>query len=243
MRANAKASLKLICFPYAGAATTAFWSWRLRLPENVELCAIQLPGRHDRSLEPPFRRVSHALEEIGKSLLTVLDRPFAFFGHSMGAILSFEISRWLRHHRNLLPEVLFVSGRRAPQIPDTGPTRYLMDDAGFLDEIRKLNATPEEILANAEALKLFLAVLRADTELCETYAYLDDVPLACPIVAFAGMDDIEETSVLMKGWHLQTTRDFTLHQLKGDHFFLRSSEPELLRLLLMELSRRHRPGS
>src|SRR6185437_3198621 len=81
---NPRANLKLICFPYAGGSSVIFRSWYLHLPANVEVCALQLPGRQDRLLEPPFRRVPDATEEIGKSLLPILDRPFVFFGHSMG---------------------------------------------------------------------------------------------------------------------------------------------------------------
>lgn len=237
-RPNPSALVKLVCFPYAGASASIFRLWHQSLPGDVEVCGIQLPGRQNRISEAPFTRIPLLMTELGAALSPLLDRPFAFFGHSMGALLSFEMSRWLRRNRNLMPKSLFVSGRRTPQIPDTDAPRHLMDDVNFVAEIRKLKATREEILADPDLLQLVLPVLRADTELCETYSYLDDAALTCPIIAFAGTDDEEETLERMKGWRSQTTGDFSLHALRGDHFFIHTSERRLLDLLRMELSRK-----
>jgi medium-chain acyl-[acyl-carrier-protein] hydrolase len=233
-----KAVIKLVCFPYAGASASIFALWPRRLPEAIEVCGIQLPGRQNRFLEPPFTRTPLLVRELGAALLPSLDRPFAFFGHSVGAILIFEVTRWLRRHRNPMPQALFVSGRRAPQIPGSDPPFHLMNSVDFLAAIRKLNATPEEILADPDLLQLILPALRADMELCETYEYVDDASLSCPIVGFAGLDDDDETLQRMYGWRLQTTGDFSLHALPGDHFFIHSSERQLLALLRMELSKK-----
>src|SRR6202521_4801574 len=115
---NPDAALKLFCFPYAGGSASAFRSWHLALPREVEVCGVQLPGRANRLLEPAFTCIPDLLEELAPALLAVADRPFAFFGHSMGAIVAFELSRWLQRHKEVMPKHLFVSGRRAPQIPD-----------------------------------------------------------------------------------------------------------------------------
>jgi medium-chain acyl-[acyl-carrier-protein] hydrolase len=113
-----------------------------------------------------------------------------------------------------------------------------MEDKDFVEEIRKLKATPEEILTNPDVLKLLLPVLRADVELCETYEYSPDTPLTCPIIAFAGIDDNDETVARMEEWRLLTSGEFVLHQLNGNHFFIHSNEQELLRLLRVELVRK-----
>jgi surfactin synthase thioesterase subunit len=178
------------------------------------------------------------MNQLGPVLAQVLARPFAFFGHSMGAILAFEMTRWLRRNGGPTPKCLFVSGRRAPQIPDTDPPLHLLNDRDFLAEIRGLNATPDEVLANPDLLELVLPTVRADVELCETYEYVDDARLACPIIAFAGINDQDETLERMKEWSLQTTADFWLRALPDDHFFIHSSERQLLELLRIELARR-----
>jgi surfactin synthase thioesterase subunit len=133
-----------------------------------------------------------------------------------------------------------VSGRRAPQIPDTGIQLHLMNDADFLAKIGELNGTPSEVLANSELLQLILPALRADSELCETYEYVDGPPLSCPITALAGKDDNEETQERLEGWRLQTSSLFSLYVFEGDHFFIHSNEQKILRLLRVKLCKNNR---
>jgi len=237
-RANPGAATRLVCFPYGGAGASIFGMWHRWLPEDVEICGIQLPGRQNRILESPFTRIPPLVMELGAALVPLLDRPFYFFGHSMGAILSFEMTRWLHRNRDLMPKSLFVSGRRAPQIPDTDPPLHMMNEEDFLAEINKLHATPKEVLADPALLRLVLPALRADAELCETYEYVSDATLSCPIVAFGGTDDDEETLERMKAWHSQTSGPFSLHAIQGDHFFIHSNEQQVLALLRTELRRR-----
>ena len=237
-KANPRAVMRLVCFPYAGASASIFGSWHRWLPEDVEVCGIQLPGRQNRILEPPFTRISLLVTELGAALLPLFDRPFAFFGHSLGALLGFEMARWLSRNQSLVPVSLFVSGRRAPHISDNDPPLHLMNDANFLAEIRKLNGTPEEVLADPYVLQMVLPALRADAELGETYEYVNDAALTCRIVAFGGIDDDEETLERMTEWRLQTTGDFSMHPVQGGHFFIQSSEQRVLELLRTELSSR-----
>jgi medium-chain acyl-[acyl-carrier-protein] hydrolase len=234
---NNAAHVRLVCFPYSGAGASIFASWRRWLPENVAICAIQLPGRQNRLKEPPFTRINPLIAELGPALLPLLDKPFAFFGHSMGATVSFEMARWLRRNRNLMPEYLFVSGHRAPHLPRSETQLHMMNDADFLNEIIKMNGMPKEVLAEPEVIKLALPALRADLEICETYRFEDDAPLDCPITAFCGKDDEEETMGKMAEWRLHTRTDFSLHELPGNHFFLHPSERRLLELLKMELAK------
>jgi medium-chain acyl-[acyl-carrier-protein] hydrolase len=202
----------------------------------VEVYGLQLPGRGERILEAASTRLPELVTKLTASLIPLLDRPFAFFGHSMGAILSFEVARRLRRNGGILPAHLFVSGRRAPQIPDNDLPLHLMDDTDFIAKINKMNGTEPEVLANSELLRLVLPAVRADTELCETYEYIDESPLPCPITALAGANDDEETAQRMGGWRLQTSSLFSLYVFQGDHFFIRSDEGNLLALLRNKLS-------
>ena len=232
---NPSATMKLFCFPYAGAGPSIFYGWHSMLPADIEICAIQLPGRANRMRERPFNRVPELIAKLAPALCPLLDRPFAFFGHSMGAILSFETARWLRRNRQVLPGMLLVSGRRAPQIPNTDPFLHTMGDDEFLDAIRELDGTPAEVMKDADLMRLILPVLRADFELCETYEYTNSGPLRCPIAAFAGKADKEEPLASMAPWRAQTEDLFVLHAIDGGHFFIHSNERELLDLLHVTL--------
>jgi medium-chain acyl-[acyl-carrier-protein] hydrolase len=187
---NPQAALRLLCFPYAGGTASVFRAWHLALPE-VEVYGIQLPGRANRFLEPAFTRAPDLVEVLAPALEGLFDKPFVFFGHSMGAIISFELARWLRCHGKPLPRRLFVSGRRAPQTPDAVPPRYLLNDVDFITSLSELNGIPDEVMNNPELVRLALPALRADVELSETYEYREEPPLECPITAFGGVDDNE----------------------------------------------------
>lgn len=235
LNANPRAALRLFCFPYVGGNAGIFATWPKSLPNDVEVWGIQLPGRQNRILELPFKRVSAAISELGTAISPLLDRPFSFFGHSMGAILGFEMTRWLRRHRKTMPITLFVSGRRAPQVPDTELQLHQLDDSSLVAAMRKFEGTPEEVLANQDLIQLLLPSLRADAELCETYEYVSEAPFSCPITAFCGTDDSQETLERMDAWREQTTGRFSLYPVEGGHFFINSSGERFLQLLRTEL--------
>jgi medium-chain acyl-[acyl-carrier-protein] hydrolase len=232
---NRQASLRLFCFPYAGGGANIFRTWQDNLPPTVEVCPVQLPGREKRLLEPPFTNLRLLVEAARRALLPYLDRPFAFFGHSMGATISFELARSLYQEQNLNPVHLFVSGRRAPQLPETHALTYDLPQKEFLEELRRLKGTPAEILEHPELMELMLPLLRADFELVQTYHYLAGPPQRCPITAFGGLHDEEVSRADLEAWREQTTTAFSLHMLPGDHFFLHTAQPPLLKTLALEL--------
>jgi medium-chain acyl-[acyl-carrier-protein] hydrolase len=232
---SAGAALRMFCFPYAGGNASIFRNWHIRLPNCVEVYGIQLPGRCDRFAEYPLTRMAEVVSKLGPALLPLLRGPFAFFGHSMGAILSFEAARWLQRTHQIYPRHLYVSGRRAPHIPDMDPPLHQLNQTDFIGRLSQLNGIPTEILASVEMLEVVLPVLRADAEVCETYQYVDDVPLRCPITAFGGKDDGDETLERMEEWCKHTTSHFRLHALEGGHFFIHSNELALLNILEAEL--------
>jgi medium-chain acyl-[acyl-carrier-protein] hydrolase len=176
------------------------------------------------------------VQAIATALLPHLDKPFALFGHSMGAIVSFELARLLRQNYGISPVYLFVSGRRAPQIPHPKPPTYNLPEPAFLAELRRLNGTPKAVLENAELLQLLLPIVRADFEALETYFYQAQPPLECPIAAFGGLSDTETNIDNLEAWANQTTAAFSLQMLPGDHFFLHSAQSQLLQYLICALA-------
>ncbi len=232
----AQARLRLFCFPYAGGGATVFREWANYFPPSIEVCAIQLPGRESRWREPLFTHWEPLVQALAQALRPYFDRPFAFFGHSLGALIGFELARALARQNNLAPLHLFVAGHAAPQVPNTEPAIHQMPGPEFIQKLESLSGTPAEVLQNAELMELFLPVLRADFAINETYSYTPGQPLECPISAFGGLQDKIFIPADLEGWRDQTRQVFTLRLLPGDHFFLHSARPLLLRAVIQDLS-------
>lgn len=230
------ARLRLFCLPYAGGSATIFAGWEQGMPDGVEVCPIQLPGRATRFDEPPFRQMEPLVRALAAELPPFLDRPFALFGHSMGAVIGFELARLLRATGGAEPQVLFVSASRSPEIDD-GKREYALPDPEFVATLRRWNATPSELLDDRDALDLLLPIVRADFEVTQTYEYRDGPPLGCRIRAFSGIGDECATPELMRPWSRHTTGSFSLSALPGGHFLLERSRAALLAILAHEVSR------
>ncbi len=233
---NPRARLRLFCFPYAGGGASAYRGWAAALPADVEVCPVQLPGRESRLREPAFDRPAPLIAALADALQAHLGLPFAFFGHSMGAMLSFELARELRRRGNSLPLHLFVSGRRAPQVPSREPDIHDLPEAEFLRRLRELNGTPEEVLQHAELMRLLLPVLRSDFAVNETYVFQPEPPLDLGISAFGGLEDIEVTREDVTGWSEHARGSFRLRMLPGDHFFLHSARELLTQSVARDLA-------
>jgi medium-chain acyl-[acyl-carrier-protein] hydrolase len=233
---NPRARLRLFCLPYAGGGATIFRTWPDALPPEVAIFPVQLPGRENRLREPPFTGMLPLVQTLAQVLRPYLTMPFALFGHSMGALMSFELARQLRRAQHPLPRHVFVSGFRAPQLPDPDPPIHALPEAEFIAELRRLNGTPEEVLQNAELMQLVLPALRADFAILETYAYAREAPLECPITVFGGLDDDEMPAEQLAAWREQTRGAFRLHLFPGDHFFIHSARTALLETLSQELA-------
>jgi medium-chain acyl-[acyl-carrier-protein] hydrolase len=227
--------LKMFCFPYAGGTAKVFKKWEDFLPPAVQVISVELPGRGARLKEPPFVNIPTLIDELGDMIWPLLDKPFVFFGHSMGAIIAFELSRFLRRKHGREPQTLFIAGRCAPQITRSAPATYNLPKDEFIEELVKLDGTPKEVIEHAELMELMIPLLRADFQLVQTYEYRADTPLRCPIVVYGGLQDYETPRDLLSPWKGLTSSRFALHMLPGDHFFIRSSQSQLLRLLGREL--------
>ncbi len=232
---NPDARLRLFCFPYAGGGSVTFRTWSNHLPQQVDVCPVELPGRGTRLGEPLFTQLPPLVEAMGKELLPHLDKPFALFGHSMGALISFELACHLRKEYDLNPVHLFVSAHRAPQVPDPGPPIYSLPERDFLERLYKLNGIPSEVLEEPELMQLMLPILRADMEVSDRYTYSSRPPLNCPISVFGGVQDHSVSRHQLQAWCSQTHASFTERMLPGGHFFLHMSQPLLLGVLAHQL--------
>jgi medium-chain acyl-[acyl-carrier-protein] hydrolase len=232
---NPQARLRLFCFPYAGGGTLAFRGWAEQLPVWVEVCPVQLPGREHRTRERPLQSIPAIVEAAAESLLPHFDKPFAFFGHSMGALIGFDLARLLRERHGIAPVRLFVSGCPAPHLKRKRPPSYDLPELEFVNKLRALNGTPRELLDNPDLMCVLLPLLRADFEASETYSYIASAPLECPISAFGGTDDPEAERRDIREWCEHTTDAFSLKMFPGDHFFLHSAQALLLNALAEQL--------
>jgi len=212
-----------------------FHEWSNGLPADVEVCPIQLPGRGTRMMEPPYSRLSLLVEALIQALLPLLDKPFALFGHSLGSLVSFELARQIWANYQMRPVRLFVSAGPAPQIPRRNSPIHDLPEKEFLAELRRLNGIPAELLSNKELMDIVLPALRADFALFESYRYLSGPPLNCPISTFGGLSDNRVNHDDLEAWRDQTTLSFSIRMFPGDHFFLKSTQPLLLRALSQEL--------
>ncbi len=233
---NPRARVRMFCFPYAGGGASAYRGWSGPLPANVEVCPVQLPGREGRLREAPFEGPEPLVRDMADALQPYMQGlPFVFFGHSMGAMLSFELTRELRRRGQEMPLHLFVSGRRAPQVPDDDEPIHDLPEPEFIEKLRELNGTPEEVLQHTELMRLLIPVLRADFAVNETYVYREEEPLDLGISAFGGLGDKEVSREQVAAWREHTRGRFRLRMLPGDHFFIHGNRDMVLEALARDL--------
>lgn len=228
---NPFATLRMFCFSYSGAGANAYREWAGAPFEHVEIAAVQLPGRETRMREAAFTDVRPLVATLVRELAPYLKgKPFLFFGHSMGALVSYELTLELRRQGLPLPRALFLSGRRGPDAVAESRDRmlHLLDDADLIEELRAMNGTDEGVIAHPELLDLLLPIFRADFSVCENWRHRDEAPLSVPIHAFGGVDDPGVTREHLELWSRETDAASTLDLFEGDHFFLNQSRERLL---------------
>lgn len=234
-RAGGTPRLRLFCFPHAGGGASAYRGWRQGLPADVEVCAVQLPGREGRIGEAPYTRLTLLTQALAQILRPYLDLPFAFFGHSLGALVGFELARRLRRRFGLSPVHLFVSGLQAPHLARLKPPVHDLPHDAFLNELSYFNGTPEIFFQEPDLLALYVPLLRADLAMVETYTYNEDVPLDCPISGLGGDADGLAAPERLAGWAQHTRQGFSLQVFPGDHFYLRACQPAVLAAISKDL--------
>ncbi len=231
---KANVRLRLFCFAYAGGSANVFRSWAEQLPADVELCAIQLPGRGARFKEELLDSMDTILDALENAFLPYLEqglyRPCVFFGHSMGASVAFELCRRFQAKGLLVPQHLIVSGRRAPQLPQEEGRVMIhnLPKAEFIARLRKLNGTPDELLQHEDLMNLMEPVLRSDFKVIETWTYRQGQKLNLPVTVFAGRHDEHLDEQSITAWQEQSTLPVEIFIFPGDHFYLHAYEQLLL---------------
>ncbi len=232
---NAAARIRLFCVPFAGGDPSAFAGWHEGLPSWVEVCPILLPGRWTRLREPLFTDIFPLVRDLGGNLGPMLDKPFALFGHSTGALICFELARWLRKEYYVEPLHFFASACGAPQLPGRTGAIHTLSEPEFIYKMHTFQGIPEGVLEEPELREILLRILRADFHLTETYAYRSESPLACPITAFGGLPDPFVSLPSLEAWKEQTSGKFDAHIFPGGHMFLKAHKPLVLEAIKTEL--------
>lgn len=226
--------LRLFCFPHAGGGTLAYRAWAGAI-EGVMVCPTLFPGREMRAATPPIDNMPALVSQITAAMQPYTDAPYAFFGHSMGAGVAFELTRSLRRAGAVLPKALIVSGARAPQYRTGLEPNPELSDEQLIAELARLGGMPCEILNNREAFELALLPLRADTLLYRNYRYLPEPPLAIPIFAYGGASDPNVRPEHLDAWREHTSASFMRREFAGGHFYLQTDRAGILEALRSDL--------
>ena len=220
---------RLFCFPFAGGGAAAFRGWSRRLPPDVEVLSVQLPGRESRIREKPLDDIADIVAAARPAILAASDLPYAIFGHSMGALVAFELVLSLEQDPGRGPEHLFVSARRSPEEPDVIPPVHALPDAEFMDKLQgRYGAIPEEVRKEPELLELLLPPLRADIRAIETYKRTSNRKVRCPIHVFGGSEDFHPKPSQLPGWQAVAEREIRVRLFPGNHFYLNAQEEALV---------------
>lgn len=220
---------RLFCLPYAGGGASVYRSWGKSLGSSIEVCPIQLPGREARLFEPSFDDITPLIEATLKHLTPYLDKPYAFYGHSMGALLAFELTRAIERKPNLLrPERIFLGAHRAAHLPRHRKPMHELSHQEFLAVLRDYGGFVDEIINNDEMMELLLPAIRADFKLCDTYRFEDRGQVSCPIHLLAGALDNKTTVESIQAWQQHSAATVDLEIIDGGHFFLNTHTPIVL---------------
>lgn len=228
--------VRLFCFPHAGGGVRMYREWSKLFPEQLRLYAILLPGRESRILEPPVADLDTLLAQLTSSIRPYLDVPFAFFGHSMGAMISWELARSLYHSDGISPAHMFVSGSRAlPYLNDDRVDARSMSDEELIEALRKMGGTEQGVLDDPDLMDMLLPCIRADYGLIDDYVYRPGVSLACPATALGGDGDPDVPADELGRWAELTSGDVDVHVYPGQHFFVRTHSLEIADLIKARL--------
>jgi len=229
---NPQAKCRLFCFHYAGGGASVFRRWANKLPDSIELFAIQMPGREERFAEPPVENLVTMTAESVNAIRSYLNKPFALFGHSLGGRVAYEVAYALLGD-GLSPQHLIISATRAPEFPRE-TNIYQLPDKQFIEAISKNNGIPDVILQDDDMMQLLLPRIRADYRVIGTMPVLDpnqQIKLNCPIATLGGQNDSLVNAKHLAAWRYYTNKPFSEFQLSGDHFFINSKQHDVLEVI------------
>lgn len=227
--------VQLVCFAHAGGSASFFFPVSRALAPAIDVAAVQYPGRQDRRSEPNIDNIPELADAVFPAIRPLADRPLAFFGHSMGAVLAYEVA--LRLEKDGAPplSLLYASGRRAPS-RYREESVHKRDDAGVVEELRKLSGTNSDLLGDPETLEMILPAIKADYTAIETYRHTPGPTVSCPITAVIGDSDPRVTADEAKAWADHTTGSFDLRTFPGGHFYLVDQAPQVIELISSTLT-------
>lgn len=217
---------RLFCFPYAGGSASIYFNWHKWLPKNVEVCAIQLPGRGSRYIEELYTGMDQLVEDLVVQIKPLTDVPIAFFGHSMGGNVAFHLCHKLKAESDVAPQYLFLSGCSPSDVIEGYPDINSLTDNEFWEAIKRLNGIPKELLNNAELMRLMLPVFKADYTVLKSGRQYPD-SLEIPLVMIRGNRDNSLSALEIKLWEKFTNAQSTMYEFNGGHFYLHRLEREL----------------
>lgn len=233
-----QAKFRLVCFPYAGAGPVVYRAWPDLLPGGVEVIILHYPGRESRFRETPLNAMPALVTALSAALTPFCDRPFAFFGHSLGGLVAFELARQLRRAGQPQPQHLFISSRRAPHLPEPLSPIHALEDTAFTAAVQqRYSGIPDVILQDPELLALFLPVMKADFAILETYQYTPEPPFDYPISVYSGEQDQGVTPQALAEWQIHSQHAVTVQSFPGDHFYLQGQRQPLLQSISNEIRR------
>lgn len=223
-------SINLVCLPFAGGTKHSLKFLKGRLEDNVIYHSIEYPGRGSRILEESLTDLNGIVEDAYAQIKSLINMPYAIYGHSMGAVVGFLLTRKIAEMKQPGPLHLFVSGTDAPSVPAKEEPRYLLPKNDFIEKLKKLGGMPDEILNNDELLDFFEPILRADFQAIETFEYRKITPLSTGLTVMIGdKEDVEEEDVLK--WQEETIQPLNYFKFPGDHFFIYKNEKEIAAII------------
>lgn len=227
---NPSAKLRILCFPYAGGSSATYLPWESSLRKDIEVAVVQLPGRGSRLFDAPYQTMKDLAQSLFLEYTEVASMPSIFFGHSMGARVAYELMSMLYQQGGELPVHMIASGSVAPCVENRKDPTYHLPDEQFIEKLRTLGGSPEEVLSNREVMELLLPALRSDFKIIETYSNKDGHIIPTKLSVFAGdQDDIELEELELWFKHFEYTTG--IHWIEGGHFFIDTNKVSVLREL------------
>lgn len=231
------APIRLFCFHHSGGGASVYHPWLKLLSPNIEMIAIQLPGRESRFTEPLTNNLNEIVEKLTEHFNFYKGKPYIIFGHSLGGLLAYEFTKSIQRHYSLLPNQLIISATKAPHLPFRMKHLSKLDSKALKEELKVYNGIDEHLLSNDELLELFLPIIKSDFSISETYNYTHSNPLSCDILAISGTEDKTVNENEVQAWSKHTEGKFEHTSIAGGHFFIKEHQKEILELINQNINR------